>query len=147
MTALHRILDSRGDAPAIKAGSGPKSQMARRHQRPRGKRVRTPDGMVYIGRPTIFCNPFSRRVGHARSVALYRLWIERRLGALTLSRLGFSPHEIDALARWRWRLDRHMHRLFGTDVQCWCPVTSRWCHGDILLAYAAQLVEAERMAA
>ncbi|MBN8845963.1 MAG: DUF4326 domain-containing protein [Sphingomonadales bacterium] len=103
--------------------------------------------MVYVGRPTIFSNPFARRVRHARSVALYRLWIERRLGALSLSRLGFSPHEIDALARWRWRLDRQMPRLFGADIQCWCAVTSRYCHGDILIAYAAQLAAKQDMAA
>jgi hypothetical protein len=102
--------------------------------------------MVYIGRPTIFCNPFARRFPHARSVGLYRLWIERRLGALTLSHLGFSPHEIDSLARWRWRLDRHMPRLFGHDIQCWCPVTSRWCHGDVLIDYAAHLARMGQVA-
>ena len=98
--------------------------------------------MVYVGRPTTFGNPFqSRRFGHARSVALYRLWIERRLGAMSLSRLGFSPAEIDALVRWRARLDRAMRFIIGKDLQCWCPVTSKWCHADVLLEYAAYLAE------
>lgn len=134
MASLAPLLDGRGCAPAVKA-----VPMPRRHQRARRKGVRTPEGMIYVGRPTIFCNPFARRVGHARSVALYRLWIDRRLGAITLGRLGFSAAEIDALARWRWCLDAHLPRLIGRDVQCWCPVTSRWCHGDILLETAARI--------
>jgi hypothetical protein len=101
--------------------------------------------MVYVGRPTVYGNPFpSDRFGHARSVALYRLWIERRLGALSLGDLGFSPSETDALGRWRKRLDKAMPRLVGVDLQCWCPVTSRWCHADVLLAYAANFAAASQ---
>lgn len=128
-------LDSRGLAPSVSAPSAP-----RRRQRSRRKGARTPAGVVYVGRPTDFGNPFcSRRFGHARAVALYRLWIDRRLGALTLGKLGFCAAEIDALARWRWRLDRELPRLFGRDLECWCPRTSRWCHADILIAYAARM--------
>lgn len=127
------LLDSRGDAPAVKAGS------PRRHQRSRRKGTKTPVGVVYVGRPTVFGNPFAKRFGHARSVALYRLWIERRLGALSLGKLGFCPSEIDALARWRHQLDIELPRIFGADLQCWCPVTSRWCHADILLDHVTRI--------
>lgn len=135
MVAPSRHQDSRGFAPAVRARPLP-----RRHQRSRRKGVRTPPGLIYVGRPTVFGNPFQYRgFSHARGVALYRLWIDRRLGAMTLGRLGFSAAEIDALARWRWRLDRELPRLFGRDLQCWCPLTSRWCHADILIAYAARM--------
>ena len=98
--------------------------------------------MIYVGRPTIFGNPFNyKRFGHARSVGLYRCWIERRLGALSLSKLGFCPSEIDALFRWRHRLDAELGRLVGVDLQCWCPVTSRWCHADVLTEHVANLPE------
>ena len=134
MASRSPLLDDGGRAPAIKAGS------PRRHQRSRKKGARTPEGVIYVGRPTWFGNPFrSNRFGHARSVTLYRLWIERRLGALSLARLGFGPHEIDALFRWRHRLDQELHRLIGADLQCWCPVTSKYCHADILMAYAASI--------
>jgi hypothetical protein len=130
-------LDGRGFTPAVNAGTAP-----RRHQRSRRKGVRTPDGVIYVGRPTVYGNPFNfKRFGHARSVALYRCWIERRIGALSLGRLGFGPHEIDALFRWRHRLDAELPRLVGADLQCWCPVTSRWCHADVLIAHVANLPE------
>lgn len=141
-TSHAALLDRGGAAPAIKAGQ------PRRLQRSRRKGTRTPDGVIYAGRPSWFGNPFqSKRFGHARSVTLYGLWIERRLGALSLGKLGFSPHEIDALARWRHRLDRELPRLFGRDVECWCPVSSRWCHVDIPMAYAERVRAEQREAA
>ncbi|CAN5339595.1 DUF4326 domain-containing protein [soil metagenome] len=108
-----------------------------RVQRSRKRGSKTPDGVVYVGRPTVFGNPFPMdRFGHARSVRLYQLWIEHRLGARSLERLGFEPAEIDALTRWRARLDQRLPDLRGRDLQCWCPVSSRWCHANVLLELA-----------
>ena len=141
MPSRSPILDGRGAAPPINAG------LPRRHQRSRRKGTRTPQGVIYVGRPTIYGNPFNwKRFGHARSVALYRCWIERRLGALSLGRLGFCPNEIDALFRWRRRLDDALPRLIGTDLQCWCPLTSRWCHADVLIGHVSALAQ-QRLAA
>jgi hypothetical protein len=75
-------------------------------------------------------------VEHARSVVLHRRWLRFRLGALTLERLGFTPHEIDALGRWRCRLFDRLPRIAGCDLQCWCPSSSKWCHADILIELA-----------
>lgn len=126
------ILDDGGHAPVINA------ELPRRHQRSRRKGIRTPDGLIYVGRPTVYGNPFNfKRFGHARSVGLYRCWIERRLGALSLGKLGFCPSEIDALLRWRHRLEQALPRLVGADLQCWCPATSRWCHADVLISHVA----------
>lgn len=109
----------------------------RRHQRSRKAGARTPEGVIYCGRPTIRGNPFrAERFGHARSVRLYRLWIERRLSIITLSRLGFHQTEINALVEWRNRLDAELPDLRGKDLQCWCPLTSRLCHVEILLEVA-----------
>jgi hypothetical protein len=118
--------------------------MTRRHQRSRRKGAITPPGVIYVGRPTVYGNPFDfRRFGHARSVALYRCWIEKRLGALTLERLGYCPAEIDALDRLRERLDMALPRLIGMDLQCWCPLTSKWCHAEILLAHVRTIARSK----
>lgn len=120
----------------------PRSMMSaprpRRLQRPRRRAERhVPEGAVYVGRPTIFANPFRpERFGHVRSVKLHRRWVTFHLGALSLERLGFTPFEIDALDRWRTRLVGRLPNLAGNDLQCWCPLTSRWCHADTLLALA-----------
>jgi hypothetical protein len=133
MTIAHTILDSRGHAPAVNAPVAPK-----RHQRSRRKGAKTPAGVIYVGRPTPFGNPFStKRFGHARACALYSLWLDHRLGARALERRGFCPAEIEGLTRFRAALDRHLPRLFGKDLQCWCPLTTRYCHAEHLLHYAA----------
>jgi hypothetical protein len=112
--------------------------MPRRLQRPRRRADRhVPQGAVYVGRPTIFANPFRHeRFGHARSIKLHRRWIAFQLGALSLARLGFTPHEIDALGRWRSRLVDRLPAIVGCDLQCWCPLTSKWCHADTLIRIA-----------
>lgn len=117
----------------------PVNRQPRRLQRPRRRGIdrRPPEGAVYVGRPTIFANPFrAERFGHVRSVALHRRWLTFRLGAMSLERLGFTPREIDALGRWRGRLIERLPELAGCELQCWCPLSSQWCHADTLLALA-----------
>lgn len=111
----------------------------RRLQRPRakGQDRRAPEGARYVGRPTPWTNPFrSERFGHARSFALHRQWLAGELAPKMLRRLGFGDHEVAALYRLRARVLRRVHLLSGLDVQCWCPLSSRYCHGDTLLALA-----------
>lgn len=67
---------------------------------------------------------------------LFRRWVNGQLAALSLERLGFSPAEINALARRRARLLTQLPQLAGHHLACWCPLTSRWCHADVLLALA-----------
>ena len=113
-----------------------------RIQRSRRKGSSLPADTIYVGRPTMWGNPFmSRRWGHAKSVVLYRRWIAGRLGALTLERMGFCPAEIDALERLRSRVLDNVHRLTGHDLACWCPASSAWCHADLLLRLAATPAE------
>lgn len=111
--------------------------MPKRLQRSRRKGATTPLGVIYVGRPTPFGNPFHLdRFKHAQSVKLYTQWAEGRMSDLQLERLGFNPVEIDALHRFRARLIANMPRLRGHDLQCWCPVSSRWCHANVLLRLA-----------
>lgn len=106
-----------------------------RLQRSRRAGAITPAGAVYVGRPTIWGNPFSQRgrIGHARSVILYGAWLAGELNDYILSRAGFGEHEIAALIRWRERLRVRLHHLRYFNLECWCPRTSPWCHADVLL--------------
>lgn len=103
----------------------------------RTRRVRsvTPPGAIYVGRPTISNNPFAyrARIGHQRSVILYRSWVAGDLNSYILSRAGFSDAEIGSLDRWRTQLLQRLPALRGRDLQCWCPLTSDWCHAETLL--------------
>lgn len=87
----------------------------------------------YVGRPSLFANPFQGRFRHARSVEIHRAWLEGQISALGLERLGFSPAEVNALLRLRFRVRRALPRIQGI---CWCPINSRWCHADTLLRLA-----------
>ncbi len=110
----------------------------RRIRRSRRKLATLPPGAIYVGRPTVWGNPFQDRVGgHARSVIYYENWLAGRVGALLLESRGFSPSEIDALARKRSAILTGLPRLAGRDLACWCPLTSDWCHANTLIRLAA----------
>lgn len=118
--------------------ASPVNVRPRRLHRTRRRRASTPPGAVYVGRPTLWANPFGGRpgIGHARSVILYRAWLRGELNRRVLRCAGFSDAEVDALRRWRDRLVARLATLAGRDLQCWCPLTSDWCHADVLLREA-----------
>ena len=107
-----------------------------RIQRRRTKGWRMPADAIYVGRPTLFGNPFtiteaiaddpSLTVAQARErcVRLYRDWLA---GDVVLS----SP----ALAERRQALLDKLHRLAGLDLACWCPPDAA-CHADVLIELA-----------
>ena len=112
-------------------------RIPRRLQRSRKRGAKLPPRAVYVGRRTLFGNPFpAERFGHARSVLMHAKWLEGSLSDLELERRGFCAAEIDALHRHRDRVLRNLHRLTRRDIACWCPLTSRWCHADTLLRAA-----------
>jgi hypothetical protein len=110
----------------------------RRLQRSRRAGAVTPSGALYVGSPTLWGNPFSHRsrIGHARSVILHGSWLAGELTPYILSRAGFGEHEILALDRLRERVCARLHHIVGLNLECWCPLTSPWCHADTLLRVA-----------
>ncbi|WP_419181634.1 DUF4326 domain-containing protein [Novosphingobium mangrovi (ex Huang et al. 2023)] len=120
-----------------------------RVRRRRGRLTRPPQqGVIYVGRPTLWGNPFTGRCsGHAKSIILHRRWLSGGLGALSLERMGFCPSEIESLGRLRERVLINLHRLAGKDLSCWCPLTSEWCHAETLLDMAPHYAQLEAHAA
>ncbi len=90
---------------------------AERLQMRRTKGRRKPPGVIYVGRPTIWGNPF--RVGEqgrtrGQAVELYRQWLAGPTTDLA---------------------DLAVERLAGHDLACWCPLDEP-CHADVLLEIA-----------
>lgn len=78
-----------------------------------------PAGVVYVGRPTRWGNPFSRAYLEAHG----------QHGCPTCQVVIFEQNlseEDKALIR---------RELAGKSLACWCPL-DRMCHADILLAIA-----------
>lgn len=147
MTGIASTSGSAGAQRAQPIMPPPFQPRPRRLTRPRIKGVRTPEGAIYVGRPTRWGNPFcGARFGHAQGVKLHREWVDGRLSERRLTRLGFCDAEIDALRRWRIWLLTNLYRLAGHDLQCWCPLKSRWCHADTLLQLAPAYADYERHA-
>jgi hypothetical protein len=129
---------------------GPLGRAPVRLQRTKRRANFTPTGARYVGRPTIHGNPFERRprIGHARSVILYDAWLQNQLTSHILTCAGFGEDEIVSLARWRRQLMPQLIRLRGFDLQCWCALSSAWCHAETQLRICnGPLHELERLAA
>lgn len=93
--------------------------MPSRIQRKRERGWRMPENAVYVGRPTIWGNPY--KVGGMYHVACaydavvaYRVYLE---GLIRAQNPGF------------------IERLRGKDLACWCPLDQP-CHADVLLEIA-----------
>lgn len=122
--------------------------LPQRLTRSRRRGTRMPEGSIYVGRPTLWGNPFTiDRFGHAKCVILHKEWLNGRLGDLTLEHMKFCPAEIEALHRKRISTLIRLHELAGRDLVCWCPQSSAWCHANTLIAMASDYAEYERLAA
>ncbi|MFD7416824.1 DUF4326 domain-containing protein [Kitasatospora purpeofusca] len=112
--------------------------MPTRHQRRRTAGWRAPAGAVYVGRGTMWGNPWPvvRQADGDYGVPPVELggpWptftheTDARTEALRLYRgwLAERP-EMASLAR---------RKLAGRDLMCWCP-TDQPCHADVLLELA-----------
>lgn len=110
----------------------------KRIQRKRTRGWKMPEGCVYVGRPTIWGNPFI----HAdNSVAAqeYRRLIQGGTQVFEMGpgKLQFAPnaHPNTLHHAYAEFVQLHAHQLRGKDLCCWCPVDSA-CHADILLEIA-----------
>jgi hypothetical protein len=102
----------------------------KRIQRKRDKGWRMPAGTRYVGRPTIYGNPFIYgERGRLLAVDMFEKWI----GHDTLDPRGWGPDLIVAHTHLKAALARG--DLAGWDLACWCPL-DRPCHADVLLRLA-----------
>jgi hypothetical protein len=134
--------------------------MAERIQRRRTKGWRMPEGAVYVGRPSLWGNPYSLddvRVIYPevppseRAAAAVRLY-RRELGHFgLLSDYAYTvPGRTIEAADRRWEAVRQLVdatgaqnmaeyaavALRGKTLVCWCPLDQP-CHADVLLELAA----------
>lgn len=94
---------------------------------------------MYVGRPTIFGNPFPLTFGRKRCVKLFKLAVRHRWAQL--EREGIGLFDVVSLQIWAKRFSDALPKLRGKDLACWCrlkdadglPVP---CHADVLLEIA-----------
>lgn len=115
--------------------------MPRRIQRKRTKGWRMPEGVIYVGRPGAWGNPFGK---DDASLMLYRnavkgIWDPSLVFGLTLTvvREIYQKYEAFQNQFARHPLDVARGYLRGKDLACWCKEGAP-CHADILLELANQ---------
>jgi hypothetical protein len=131
--------------------------MPERIQRKRTKGWRMPAGAVYVGRPTIWGNPWAAGTPHgalhlsdiilllgpysARDCAgQFQAWLDgyeivpKKAIPANLTRRGRCVVR-DELSVRRSTIIRRLPELRGHNLACWCPLDSP-CHADMLLELA-----------
>lgn len=114
--------------------------MPKRIQRKRTKGWRMPKGAVYVGRPTIWGNPFVAdtrcQICHlllqgsaGAAEAFHRHVHDEKLFDLLYDEFeAFHCNDICCIDDW-------VKPLKGRDLACWCPLDQP-CHADVLLELA-----------
>ncbi|MBZ4513803.1 DUF4326 domain-containing protein [Mycobacterium avium] len=129
--------------------------MPERIQRRRAKGFVLPTTAIYVGRPTVFGNPWRvlRRSGRYEIlrgdetvwpwycddlyqaqrtiVARYRIWLIHN------NSVGLTRPRLDEMADQRNTILAALPGLRGYDLACWCPLSAP-CHADVLLEIANQ---------
>lgn len=128
--------------------------MPERIQRQRTKGFRLPPNCVYVGRPSLFGNPWVREDADIHHAAGWRAWCVERFReeikhwGLLVDYDAFGPRR-KAAAMWaRYEAgefetfaDIIRVELAGKDLACWCPLEDEHgnpvpCHADVLLEWA-----------
>jgi hypothetical protein len=123
----------------------------KRIQRQRTKGWRMPDGAIYVGRPTMWGNPYA--VGGGVVITADRgddrgltAELDGRLGItaeqavagfldLMQLRLAVPPYNDDWDDDYQGKWTSDVAALAGHDLACWCPLDQP-CHADVLLKLA-----------
>lgn len=112
-----------------------------RIQRKRTKDWRMPEGAVYVGRPSIWGNPFS--VGLAGGAVLpqgrkpqARDWRAAAAAEFRAALNGPTSRNLRLFEAYPSDEEIRLH-LAGRDLACWCPLDQP-CHADVLLEVANQ---------
>lgn len=115
--------------------------MPKRIQRRRTRGWTMPPGALYVGRPTIWGNPFlcvQKAHGDELALKLYENLFSGWNPSIVKSLSDEEVAEIYELHHaWLKRIGIHpleaaISDLRGRDLACWCPLDAL-CHGDILL--------------
>lgn len=115
-------------------------------QRSRVKGWRMPPGAIYVGRPSVWGNPFgfvARTAGVNLALALYRELVHGCWNPTLIPKdwPNWYVHDVfEAHHAWVARLGEHPSErarveLRGHDLACWCPLGAP-CHRTILLDIA-----------
>lgn len=109
--------------------------MPQRIQRSREHGWRMPDNTIYVGRPTVFGNPFTLKgcaeagyTGdlHGRCFEAFRIF---------MGKYWREVWQGEEAERYHDRLLRRLPELRGKHLACWCPL-NRACHADVLIELA-----------
>lgn len=104
-----------------------------------------PEGAIYVGRPTVWGNPFwhtQKFHGLEAALELYRNALQGVWSPSVTDKWNvvnpMIPYE--AQQEWRKRLGQHplerlRYELRGKDLACWCRLDQP-CHADILIELA-----------
>lgn len=126
------------DAESVMSDPTDAPTPAKRIQRKRTKGWKMPKGAIYVGRPTVFGNPF-----------ILQAWFAEAPDA-GISDTGRRRMAVEDYRRWLLGegdcgsgepIDRNPPRLCevrslrGKDLACWCPLDQP-CHADVLLELA-----------
>lgn len=98
--------------------------MPERVQRKRTKGWKMPANTVYVGRPTMWGNPFGVHAedgGGEAAAQLFQDWL-------------YGSHPQTEPVRRQWIRD-HIDALRGKHLACWCA-SGQACHADTLLELA-----------
>lgn len=115
-----------------------------RIQRKRSKGWKMPEGVVYVGRPTFWGNPFIAD-DPMEAVSAFRQLIRGGTQSFDMGpgKLQFAKDANVTTLHWNWPIvARHdLHTLRGRNLACWCPLVDRHgnytpCHADVLLSIA-----------
>jgi hypothetical protein len=119
--------------------------MPKRIQRKRTKGWKMPATAVYVGRPSLYGNPYPASIyGLDLSLKLFRNTANGVWNAAMLP--GGYKYEIAEKQHCAWlrRFGNHHPQesirtyLRGVDLACWCPLDQP-CHADVLLEIANAL--------
>lgn len=118
--------------------------MPKRIQRKRTKGWRMLEGAVYVGRPTMYGNPYEvKRFGLDGALALYRnsitgYWTPDAVPRGTSVEVAYACH-MEVREQFRRAgcrdIEFMIRQLRGKDLACWCPLDQP-CHADVLLELA-----------
>lgn len=100
--------------------------MPQRIQRRRTKGWVMPAHSIYVGRPTIWGNPFTCNGDRALAVSRFR---ERVRDSRRIEVCGPTGYYYVQPSM------SQIRQLTGLDLACWCPLDSP-CHADVLLDIA-----------